>query len=68
MTKLDLLTFHLHLLGNFVDIVLGSTVREDHEDVGDSSPDSSLRREDFFLHMLDGSTWLDRQSPIKPNE
>lgn len=50
------LTFHLHLLGNLVDVILRSSVGEDHEDVGDAPPDSSLFREDVFLHMLDGST------------
>lgn len=50
------LTFHLHLFGDFVDVILRSTVSEHHEDFGDSSPRSRLLCEDVFLHVLDGST------------
>lgn len=50
------LTFHLHLFGDFVDVILRSTISEHHEDFGDSSPRSRLFCEDVFLHVLDGST------------
>lgn len=49
-------TFHLHLLGDLIDVVLRPTVCEDHQNVGDPPPDSALRREDVLLHVLDGST------------
>lgn len=50
------LTFHLHLFGNLVDVVLRAAVGEHHQDVGDSPADSSLGREDVLPHVLDGPT------------
>lgn len=56
------LTFHLHLFGDFVDVILRSTISEHHEDFGDSSSRSCFLCEDVFLHVLDGSTWVSRQN------
>lgn len=63
----DALTFHLHLLWNLVDVILRSTVGEDHQDVGDPPPDSPLCREDVVLHVLDGAPWLDRWNKWFPD-
>lgn len=48
------LTFNLHLLGDLVDVVLGTSISEDHEYFGDSPPDTSLRSEDGVLYVLYG--------------
>lgn len=50
-------TLGLHLLGDLVDVVLGPSVRQHHEHLGDSSPGPPHLSEDGLLHVLDGTAW-----------
>lgn len=49
-------TLHLDLVGDFVDIVLGTAICQDHQHFGHAPPASSGHREDSVFHMLHGSS------------
>lgn len=53
-----LLTLHLHLLGDLVDIILRAPVREHHQHFRNAPPYARVLGKDGLLHMLNGSTWI----------